>query len=523
MPFISVISNPVILNDGLYKKLFDAFRFTSNNGFIIFFGIFIILLYIFRSAYNIFYIYLLNRFSFGMFRYLIFNLFKTYITLPYKVYVQRNSTQFTEVITGEAFQVSLLLQNLIQMFSETFTVLLLYILIFLMEWRITLILTIIFGLSVFGIMTIVAKVSKQQGIKRTESYQVLYQMLSETFGNFKFIKLKGNDGGILNNVDQTAQKIARTQIISNSFGIMPRIILECFGVSCIVSLVIIIVWQYHNFDKVISLIMMYALAFYRILPAISRMLTNFNSIIYLEHPLDVVYNDIYQETEKDGNDSIIFKETIKLSGISFFYLPDKEILNNISLEIKRGEKIAITGESGSGKSTLADIIIGINKPLTGTLYIDDIPVTEKNIRMWRNKIGYIPQSIYLIDNTVAENVAFGTEIDEKKMIHVLQMANIWDFLLTKEGINTQVGEAGIQLSGGQKQRIGIARALYNDPEVLVLDEATSSLDNETEAKIMDEIYEVSNKKTLTLIVIAHRLSTVNLCDRVIKINNGKIV
>jgi ATP-binding cassette subfamily B protein/ATP-binding cassette subfamily C protein len=167
-----------------------------------------------------------------------------------------------------------------------------------------------------------------------------------------------------------------------------------------------------------------------------------------------------------------------------------------------------------------DILIGIYKPSRGRVYVDDSVIHDHNVRSWRSKIGYIPQDIYLFDGTVAENVAFGSPPDEEKIIMTLKKANVWEFLQKKQGVFTRVGEDGIQLSGGQKQRIGIARALYGDPDVLVLDEATSSLDNETEAKIMDEIYDVSSNKTL--IVIAHRLSTVDRCDRQIRIDNGYV-
>jgi ABC-type multidrug transport system fused ATPase/permease subunit len=161
------------------------------------------------------------------------------------------------------------------------------------------------------------------------------------------------------------------------------------------------------------------------------------------------------------------------------------------------------------------------RPGQGELLVYDTVIDQTNIRSWRKKIGYIPQSIYLFDASVAENVAFGSEPDNDKLIKVLKLAKIWNFLETKEGFYTRVGEGGIQLSGGQKQRIGIARALYNDPEVLVLDEATSSLDEETESQIMDEIYDVSGSKTL--IVIAHRLSTVERCNRKMRIENGRIL
>jgi ABC-type bacteriocin/lantibiotic exporter with double-glycine peptidase domain len=260
---------------------------------------------------------------------------------------------------------------------------------------------------------------------------------------------------------------------------------------------------------------------YRILPSITKMINNVSQIAYCQNSLDVVYENLYQPIEEYNDFPINFKESIRIKNISFSYLSGSNVLENISLEIKKGGKIAFTGESGSGKSTLVDIITGINQPNSGTVYIDESPLTENNIRSWRKKIGYIPQTIYLFDGTVAENVSFGSDSNDEEIIKALKMAKIWDFLLTKEGLKTVVGEGGIQLSGGQKQRIGIARALYCNPEVIVLDEATSALDNETESKIMDEIYQVSEDKTL--IVISHRLSTVERCEKVITMNGGRIV
>jgi ABC-type bacteriocin/lantibiotic exporter with double-glycine peptidase domain len=256
------------------------------------------------------------------------------------------------------------------------------------------------------------------------------------------------------------------------------------------------------------------------LPAINRILGYFNSIAYLHQSLKRIYEDLNLETDHEGSAPVTFKKSVRGEKLWFAYLKGGDVIKDASLEISIGEKIAVTGESGSGKTTLVDILIGIYRPLQGNLYVDDILINNENIRSWRKKIGYIPQSIYLFDGTVAENVSFGSVHDEEKIISVLKKARIWNFLEERDGIHTRVGERGLQLSGGQKQRIGIARALYNEPEVLVLDEATSSLDDATETEIMNEIYDVSGNKTL--IIIAHRLSTVERCDRRIRVENGTI-
>jgi ATP-binding cassette subfamily B protein/ATP-binding cassette subfamily C protein len=521
MPFISTASNPDLLDTGRYKQVFDFLGFTSKESFIYAFGFGIVLFYLFRAVYNIIYTYVLNRFALGMFRYFSGTLFKTYLSVPYKVYLQKNSSELINIISGEANNTSSLLQSLLHMASELFTVLLIYGFILSINWQMTLVLTILLVIITLLVVQLMVRKTEALGVKRAEAQEKLYRILGETFGNFKFIKLKGNQNGIFQNFENSTKTVSRATVISTTLGTIPKNILESTGFSLLVLSVIFILWFYHSAGSVIPIISMYALALYRILPSMYRILQDFNQIVFQKRSLDIVYENINQETEHEENIPVEFTRSIRVENICFKYQTGNNVLNNVSLEIYKGEKVAVTGESGSGKSTLVDLIIGINKPSSGTIYIDDIPVTNQNIRSWRSKIGYIPQSIYLFDGTVAENITFGTDFDENRIIQVLQMANIWGFLSQKEGIHSCVGEGGIQLSGGQKQRIGIARALYNDPEVMVLDEATSALDNETESKIMDEIYNISKDKTL--IVIAHRLSTIERCERRIQIDKGRIL
>ncbi|MDR0555256.1 MAG: ABC transporter ATP-binding protein [Treponema sp.] len=519
MPFISMASEPGLLDSGWYKKAFDLFGFADKKTFIVFFGAAIIVFYLFRAVYSVGHIYSINRFSQAMYKYFSQKLFTTFLSIPYRAYAQKNSAVLTQII-GESANVSSLALNVLQAASEIFTVLFVYTLMVVMNWKMTLVLTVFLLCTILSFLRLMIKKSKAQGIKRLESSRKLSCVFRETFGNFKFVKLKGNEEGILRGFNASLDTYSRSQVATNTIGIMPKTILESIGFSLLVAAVIAILWIYHDASRVIPIISMYALALYRILPAMHRLLGNVNNIAYMQHALDIVDENLRLPVETEGTAAVSFNTNIRLENISFSYIEGTEVLRSVSLEIRKGEKIAITGESGCGKSTLVDVIIGIHKPTDGTIYIDDVPLTSANIRAWRSNIGYIPQSIYLFDGTVAENVAFGSRPDEAKIQQALQTANIWDFLTTKEGIHTRVGEGGIQLSGGQQQRIGIARALYDDPGVLVLDEATSALDTETEEKIMDEIYSVSKNKTL--IVIAHRLSTVERCDRKIRMENGGI-
>jgi len=521
MPFISVASNPELLNSGYYKLFYDLSKLNSPTRFIFTFGFIIIIFYFFRSIYIIFYNYSINKYSLGTYRYFAGQLFKIYLSLPFKIFVQKNPSVFSQMIIVEAYNLSNLLMRVLYIFSESFTVLLLYIFMVLVNWQITLVLTFILIIFIYLVFITLIKASKRLGDKRMEASLTLSKTITETFRLFKFIKLRGNENEIFEVFNDSTSKVSHTSVMTNTLGSIPKSILENLGFSLLIAAVCFILWRYNSAAMVIPVISMYALALYRILPATNRILDHVNNIAFYQESLNKIYGDLRLETDNENSSPLNFIESIKGKDIYFSYIEGSDVIKNISFEIKKGEKIAFTGESGSGKTTLADIIIGIYRANHGGLYVDDVLIDNANILTWRSKIGYIPQNIYLFDGTVAENVSFGSRADENKIINALKTARIWEFLESKDGLLTRVGEGGIQLSGGQKQRIGIARALYNDPEVFVLDEATSSLDDTTEAQIMDEIYDLSGNKTL--IIIAHRLSTVERCDRNIRIEDGAII
>ena len=522
MPFITLASDPSKIVSNKYSKMvYDFFEFSTTTNFMIFFGLFLIGFYIFRATYSMLYNYILNKFAFGRFHAFAFRLFKNYTNLPYKRFVKRNSAELIKTIVNEASNLSFYMQSLLLIFSEFFTVVLLYALLLLMDWKMTLVLTILLGAKVLFLLFFLKKRIEKEGLKRSIMQSKFYKILNETFGNFKIIKLIQNEEKLYSEFSNISYGYARANIVSNTLNQLPRLSLETIGFSVLIGIVVYVLFQYNDANFVLPIISMYALALYRILPALNRILSNYNTLLFLSNSLDVVYSDLSYTPQIEGKDFIDFKNKIELTNISFEYNRNKKVLENINIIINKGDKVAFMGESGSGKSTLVDLIIGLYKPLSGEIVIDDKKLTTDNVKSYRSKVGYIPQSIYLFDGTVGENVAFGYEYDKEKIMEVLKKANIYDFLSSKEGIDTLVGDGGIQLSGGQKQRIGIARALYSDPEILVLDEATSALDNETEAKIMDEIYETSQDKTL--LIIAHRLSTIERCDRKIMLSNGKII
>ncbi len=523
MPFIAVSTDfTVIHSNEYYSKVFNLFGFKDEVSFIVAFGVLLVFFYIFRSAINLFYTYMLNRFSNSRYHLLAYRLFENYMGLPYKEFINRNSSNMTKSIITEASNMTLLMSATLFMMSEVFIIIFIYIMMILVNWKITIALTCFLVINaILMIKTISAKI-KKVGAIRAKVQEKFYEIINKSFGNFKLIKLQSNDKDILTTFGESSQALAQASTTNATLNSIPRLFLEAVGFSVIVSLITYLIWKYNgDVSSFLPTITMFVLALYRLMPSANRVMSGYNTIMFNYASLNIVHNDLMYDNEDLGNEPIEFKNNIYIKNLDFEYNEGDKVLKNINLTIKKGSSIAFIGESGSGKSTIVDIIIGLYKPKEGTIHSDEKEISDSNIKSWRSKVGYIPQDVYLFDGTVGENVAFSSPYDEEKIDDVLKKAKIYDFLSTKQGQKTKVGEGGVMLSGGQKQRIAIARALYIDPEILVLDEATSALDDETEKQIMNEIYDLSNDKTL--IMIAHRLSTLDRCETIYKLENGEIV
>ena len=511
MPFISVASNPdLILENKYYKVVYDFFNINDTNTFILYFGLSLICFYIFRAFYIVFHSYLVIKFSMNKYTLFTKEIFTNYLNMPYYNFVKKNTGILSKVLTSESYQLSFVIQNFLIFISEVLVIILLYILLLIVDIQMTILLTIILGIKIFLLKITVSSKIKKKGDSRSAIQEEFYKKINQTFGNFKIIKFVSNQIQVVNDFTKISKDFGKVFVSNNTLQLIPRNVLEAVGFSILMGVVIYVVLYSDEPETLIPVISMYALALYRILPAITKILNSYNNIIFHSKSLDIVYKDIKNSYIKENDNPIVFKNKITLKNISFSYNGKNQILNDISLQLNKGDKVAFIGESGKGKSTLVDIICGIYTPQKGQVLIDNEELNSNNIINWRKRIGYIPQSIYLFDGTILENIIFGRDFNKEKFIKVLTQANVYDFIMEKDGFDTKVGEGGVQLSGGQKQRIGIARALYGDPEILVLDEATSALDTETEKVIMDEIYKISEDKTL--LVIAHRISTIERCD-----------
>ena len=316
------------------------------------------------------------------------------------------------------------------------------------------------------------------------------------------------------------------------YGMLPRPLMETV---CITGLLLVIVFKLLNGTQptyFVTTVSVFAVAAFRMLPSFSKITNNLNNVMFNKASVNALYNDLQEMNDLEAalllefgkKENIIFNQNIALEEVDFKY-PNtyKYVIKNVTFTIPKNSSIAFIGPSGEGKTTLADMVLGLLTADNGKVLVDGSDIQE-NISGWHKMLGYIPQTIYLMDDSIKNNIAYGIpeeEIDAKRLWKALEDAQIKEFIESfPEGINTEVGERGVRLSGGQRQRIGIARALYNNPEVLILDEATSALDNETEAAVMDAINHLAGSKTL--IIIAHRLSTIENCDIIYEVKNGRV-
>ena len=523
MPFIDIATNfDNINNNQYYQWFFDFFGFDSNIDFAIFFGLFLLGFYIFRGVVNLLYNYLIAYFSQDLYAQITKKLFKTYLAMPYQVFANKNSSYLTKVIITEASLVSGVINAVLLMISEVFVIVFLYTLMLIASWEITLVFTVILIIKILFLTQKISSRIKIAGVIREKVQANMYEMINRLFGNFKHIKLQDNDrlAEVNNDFSVAVDRYSKANTARIFLGSFPKLFLETGGFSLVVLLIIVSLYSSQsNVSHIVPVLSLFILALYRLLPSANRIISSYNTLVYYHKSIDAVDKELRVSQEILADKTVEFKNQIELKDVGFSY-QEKQVLTNVNLTIGKGEKIAFIGESGSGKSTLADLIIGLYQPNQGEMRVNNVLIDASNLQNWRSQVGYIPQHVYLFDGTIKENVCFSRKVDRNLLEKVLKQANIFDFLQTKQGVETLVGEGGIQLSGGQKQRIAIARALYGQPEILVLDEATSALDINTEEKIMDEIYKISQEKTL--IIIAHRLSTLKKCDKIYKVESGTI-
>lgn len=523
LPFIAVISDTSNISKNHYfYYVYNLFGFQSHIKFIIFLGILVIAFYLIRALYTIVFQYIKNRFLANISNDLSNSLFQKNINMPYIEFIEKKVSNIYDTVIWKSFGVNQSISNLLTIIVEIFTCLMISAILLIFHPIITILIILIMVSVVYLLIKLCIKKLKFESNRQLGLRQDFYDILFRSFGNFKLVKLISNEIALSQQLETRLTLFSISTVFVNVLQQLPKVIMELSGFSILIGVSISYIYVTKETNSVIPLLAMFTVAFYKFLPSLNNITSCYNQIFSNFSVIEAVRDDLQQFNENFDNIAINFDRNLELKNICFEYKTSKsQILKNINLQISRGDKVAFIGESGGGKTTLVDVIMGIYLPSSGGIFIDDVELNHSNLKDWKSKIGYIPQHIYLFNGSVAENVSFGYDLDNERVIECLKLANIYDFFEKLDGINTQIGEAGINISGGQKQRVGIARALYSNPEIIVLDEATSALDSQTESIIMDEIYRISKDKTL--LVIAHRLSTIDGCNKVVTLDNGQII
>ncbi len=533
---VSIITDPSkIHNNPFFSGIYETFRLTSDRQFYALVTAGLIIIYVIKNLYLLWLDYMQYRFIFDNQILISGRLIDCYLKKPYTYHLDNNSAEMVRNVMLDSERMFQMLLSVFSLISETLVCVLLSVYLFVVDWFITVFVVSILAVFTGLYMLLFRNKAKEYGRINQIYDGKMHQSINQALGAVKDIKILHREKYFVNAFTSYGKKKMRAVRNNNILGNVPKYLIETVCIGAILSVLLIKINQGTDLGTMITELSAFAVAAFKLLPSVSKINNFANLIVFLKPSVDLIYRDIKDtedmrdvEISDMGHSGAIGdrkeEACITVENVSYSYPGSSTlVLKDVSFKIPLGCAVGIVGPSGAGKSTMADIILGILTPVSGRVLYGDMNVHENPLK-WSSKLAYIPQSIYLSDESIRNNVAFGIEeedIDENKVWEALREAQLYDFVKgLEEGLDTMVGERGVRLSGGQRQRIGIARALYDDPEILVLDEATSALDNETEAAVMEAIDSLMGRKTL--IIIAHRLTTIENCQIVFKVEAGSV-
>jgi len=539
IPFMALVGDlSQLKQDTLIAELYKLSGLNSESQFVFWLGLSVLIMLFFASVISMYTTWRITLFANKISVEIADRLYTHYLKQDWLFHASGSSAQLTKQIATETLRINHgILMPFMHLNANVVFVTSMSISIFIFDPIVAIVGVVIFALSYSFIFKLVSLTLLKNGRSISEMYEKRYRLMNEGFGGIKDVLLLGRHSDFIDRFYKTGVVFAYSQGVNNALGHAPRYFMELIAFGSMIGLVLYLFTSYDaDLSSILPILSVYAIAGMKLLPAFQGIYNSLASIRASTGAYEAIHQDLTDSSEikptrniskisKKEKSYLSPKEQISLENVSFRYPGKKElVLDQLNISIPVKKVIGIVGPSGSGKSTLVDILLGLIEPQKGFLKIDGKIINNQNRRSWQNSIGFVAQAIFLSEGTIAENVAFGLSKNQINLKHVenaLKLANLEEFVKDlKNGVHTKVGERGVQLSGGQRQRIGIARALYHKAEVLVFDEATSSLDGITEKMIMQAVHKFSDKKTI--IMIAHRLKTVEKCDQIFFIDEGKV-
>jgi len=533
--FVAIVADPAkVLKYKQLSELYQLLNINNSRDLLIYGGLILIGVYVLKNTYIIIYHYIEARFIFNRRYTFSHKLMTAYMQAPYTFYLERNSS---ELLRNTNNEVNILINNvllpILKVSKELIMGIVVVVFLLFAEPTITLILSVVMGGMAGSFLFITRDRINNLGIKAQEYRKGMLKAAQQGFGGIKDARVLNREGEFIETFREMAYQSSQLQLKKTFISNIPRPTVETLSVGGIILIAVIMVLQDRPISSIVPIIAMFGVAIVRLIPAINQVTQLLTDLQFNIASVNPVYDDLTLlkesaqafRSDRRKKQKLALQKSIVIENLHYRYpKSDEQALNGVNFEIPYGSAVALVGSSGSGKTTLADLILGLLVPQKGAIFVDGINILE-SVSGWQQNIGYIPQFIYLSDDTLKRNIAFGLpddKIDNEKITKAVELAQLSDLVgHLPEGIETVIGERGTRLSGGQRQRVGIARALYHDPQVLVMDEATSALDNITEQQIIEAIEALKGERTV--IMIAHRLTTVMNCDIIFFMEEGKIL